>query len=58
MMSKLVVSIYLKASTDETLEAYVETILDQKVSYTDDLSEFVYVFSPDDDDLTERLDES
>ena len=40
------------ASTDETLEAYIETILDQKVSYTDDLSEFVYVFSPsaDDDD--------
>ena len=40
------------ASTDETLEAYIETILDAKVSYTDDLSEFVYVFSPavDDDD--------
>ena len=40
------------ASTDETLEAYLETILDAKVSYTDDLSEFVYVFSPavDDDD--------
>jgi len=40
------------ASTDETLEAYVETILDQKVSYTSELGEFVYVFSPasDDDD--------
>ena len=38
------------ASTDETLEAYIETILDQKVSYTDDLSEFVYVFSPSADD--------
>ena len=40
------------AQTDETLEAYIETILDEKVSYTDDLSEFVYVFSPavDDDD--------
>ena len=40
------------ASTDQTLEAYLETILDQKNSYTSDLSEFVYVFSPtvDDDD--------
>jgi len=40
------------ASTDETLEAYVETTLDQKVSYTSELGEFVYVFSPasDDDD--------
>ena len=40
------------AYTDETLEAYVETILAQKNAYTDDLSEFVYVFSPsaDDDD--------
>ena len=38
------------ASTDETLEAYVETILDEKESYTDDLSEFVYVFSPSSDD--------
>ena len=40
------------AQTDETLESYVETILDQKISYEDDLSEFVYVFSPsaDDDD--------
>ena len=44
------------ASTDETLEAYVETILDNKVSYTDDLSEFVYVFSPavDDDDALQN----
>jgi len=44
------------ASTDETLEAYVETVLDQKVSYTDDLSEFVYVFSPavDDDDALQN----
>ena len=38
------------AQTDETLEAYIETILDEKVSYTDDLSEFVYVFSPSSDD--------
>ena len=40
------------ASTDQTLEAYLETILDQKDSYTSDLSEYVYVFSPtvDDDD--------
>ena len=40
------------SSTDETLEAYLETILDQKDSYTSDLSEFVYVFSSavDDDD--------
>tara|TARA_B100000131_G_scaffold187069_1_gene180060 strand:- start:223 stop:870 length:648 start_codon:yes stop_codon:yes gene_type:complete len=40
------------AQTDETLEAYIETVLDQKASYTDDLSEFVYVFSTavDDDD--------
>ena len=40
------------ASTDETLEAYVETILDAKYSYTSELGEFVYVFSPasDDDD--------
>ena len=44
------------ASTDETLEAYVETVLDQKESYTDDLSEFVYVFSPsvDDDDALQN----
>ena len=42
--------------TDEALEAYVETILDQKVSYTDDLSEFVYVFSPEanDDDAVQN----
>ena len=41
--------------TDEALEAYIETILDQKVSYTSDLSEFVYVFSTasDDDDATQ-----
>ena len=40
------------AQSDETLEAYIETILDEKVSYTDDLSEYVYVFSTavDDDD--------
>ena len=40
------------ALTDETLEAYIETILEQKASYEDDLSEFVYVFSTasDDDD--------
>ena len=40
------------ASTDETLEAYVETVLDAKDSYTSELGEFVYVFSPaaDDDD--------
>ena len=43
------------ASTDETLEAYLETVLDQKISYEDDLSEFVYVFSPasDDDDAVQ-----
>ena len=42
--------------TDEALEAYVETILEQKVSYTDDLSEFVYVFSPEanDDDAIQN----
>ena len=38
------------ASTDETLEAYVETILDAKHSYTSELGEFVYVFSPSSDD--------
>jgi len=38
------------ASTDETLEAYVETILDAKDSYTSELGEFVYVFSPTSDD--------
>jgi len=37
-------------STDETLEAYVETILDNKVSYDSELGEFVYVFSPSSDD--------
>ena len=43
------------AQTDETLEAYIETVLDQKASYTDDLSEFVYVFSAsvDDDDAVQ-----
>ena len=38
------------AQTDETLEAYVETILDAKDSYTSELGEFVYVFSPTSDD--------
>lgn len=40
------------ALTDETLEAYIETILEQKDSYESELGEFVYVFSPasDDDD--------
>jgi hypothetical protein len=44
------------ALTDETLEAYIETVLEQKVSYTDDLSEYVYVFSPsvDDDDALQN----
>lgn len=37
-------------STDETLEAYVETILDAKDSYDSELGEFVYVFSPTSDD--------
>ena len=43
------------AQTDETLEAYIETILENKVSYESDLSEFVYVFSTatDDDDATQ-----
>ena len=43
------------ALTDETLEAYIETILEQKASYEDDLSEFVYIFSTatDDDDATQ-----
>ena len=38
--------------TDEALEIYVETILDAKTNYEDDLGEFVYVFSTavDDDD--------
>jgi len=40
------------AYTDETLEAYIETILEQKQSYESELGEFVYVFSTsaDDDD--------
>ena len=40
------------ALTDETLEAYIETILEQKGSYESELGEFVYVFSTasDDDD--------
>ena len=40
------------AQTDETLEAYIETVLENKVSYESDLSEFVYIFSTasDDDD--------
>ena len=40
------------ALTDETLEAYIETILEQKDSYESELGEFVYVFSSasDDDD--------
>ena len=44
------------ALTDETLEAYIETVLEQKVSYTDDLSEYVYVFSPEaqDDDAVQN----
>ena len=44
------------ALTDETLEAYIETVLEQKVSYTDDLSEYVYVFSPEanDDDAIQN----
>jgi len=43
------------AQTDETLEAYIETVLENKVSYESDLSEFVYVFSTatDDDDATQ-----
>lgn len=43
------------AQTDETLEAYIETILENKVSYESDLSEFVYIFSAsaDDDDATQ-----
>jgi len=38
--------------TDETLEAYIETVLENKISYDSDLAEFVYIFSPsvDDDD--------
>ena len=37
-------------STDEALEAYIETILEDKVSYTSELGEFVYVFSTAADD--------
>ena len=40
--------------TDEALEIYVETILENKESYESDLGEFVYIFSTasdDDDDL-------
>jgi len=38
--------------TDEALEIYVETILEQKENYESDLGEFVYIFSTasDDDD--------
>lgn len=36
--------------TDEALEAYIETILEGKVSYDSSLGEFVYVFSPTSDD--------
>lgn len=38
------------AYTDETLEAYIETILEQKGSYESELGEFVYVFSGSNDD--------
>ncbi len=38
------------SQTDETLEAYIETVLDQKISYDSDLAEFVYIFSPSSDD--------
>ncbi len=36
--------------TDEALEAYIETILEDKVSYDSALGEFVYVFSASSDD--------
>ena len=36
--------------TDEVLEIFVETILENKESYESDLGEFVYVFSPSSDD--------
>ena len=36
--------------TDEALEIYVETILDDKDAYTSDLGEFVYVFSQNAED--------
>ena len=42
-------------NTDEALEAYIEDILEDIGSYTDDNSDFVYVFSPavDDEDALE-----
>ena len=42
-------------TTDMALEAYIETILADKESYTSSLTEFVYVFSQsvDDDDATQ-----
>ena len=41
--------------TDEALEIYVETILENKDNYESDLGEFVYVFSTavDDDDAVQ-----
>ena len=41
--------------TDAALEAYIEDILEDISSYTDDNSDFVYVFSPavDDEDALE-----
>ena len=38
------------SQTDETLEAYIETVLENKISYDSDLAEFVYIFSPSSDD--------
>ena len=42
-------------TTDQALEVYVDTILDGLEAYDDDLSDFVYVFSPNatDDDAVE-----
>ena len=42
-------------TTDIALEVYVDTILDGLEAYDDDLSDFVYVFSPaiDDDDAVD-----
>jgi len=42
-------------NTDQALEAYIEDILEDIGSYTDDNSDFVYVFSPavDDEDALE-----
>ena len=37
-------------TTDEALEVYVDTILDGLEAYDNDLSDFVYVFSPASDD--------